>query len=98
MDILERIKGKKPKLDLEKAVNRAINEPGSSAGGKVKGADKKSKTQLKKTVGKKKAGRSGKKGSKNVTGKKSQRSAGGAGKMGSARGGGGGSKMRGGKR
>lgn len=85
MDILERIKGKKPKLDLEKAVNRAINEPGSST--KMKGADKKSKTQLKKTVGKKKAG---KKGGKNITGKKSKRSAG-AGKMGSA----GGGKMKG---
>ena len=53
LDILEKMKNKKPKLDIEKAVNKEINTPGSSDS-KGKGADKKSKTKLKKAVGKKK--------------------------------------------
>ena len=46
------MRAKNPKLDIEKAVNREMNAPGSSA--KPKGNEKKSKTQLKKEVGKKK--------------------------------------------
>nr|CAG4641998.1 EOG090X0CBY [Eurycercus lamellatus] len=52
LDILEKLKNKKPKLDIEKAVNREMNQPSSDYKGK--GNEKKSKTQLKKNLGKKK--------------------------------------------
>lgn len=53
LDILDKLKNKKPKLDIEKAVNRELNQPGSLEY-KGKGLEKKSKTQLKKDLGKKK--------------------------------------------
>lgn len=52
LDILEKLKNKKPKLDIDKAVNKELNRPGS--GDQSKSTDKKSKTQLKKAVGKRK--------------------------------------------
>ena len=53
LEIFEKLKAKKPKLDIEKAVNREIGQKGTSEV-KSRGSEKKSKTQLKKTVGKKK--------------------------------------------
>jgi len=50
LDIFEKLKNKKPLLDIEKAVNREMNQPSSDYKGK--GLEKKSKTQLKKVVGK----------------------------------------------
>ncbi|XP_057366161.1 ribosome biogenesis regulatory protein homolog [Daphnia carinata] len=52
LDILDKLSNKKPKLDIEKAVNREMNQPSSDYKGK--GLEKKSKTQLKKDLGKRK--------------------------------------------
>ena len=53
LDILNKLSSKKPKLDIDKAVNRELNQPGS-LDYKGKGMEKKSKTQLKKDLGKRK--------------------------------------------
>lgn len=52
LDILDKLRNKKPKLDIEKAVNRELNQPSTDYKGK--GLEKKSKTQLKKDLGKRK--------------------------------------------
>nr|CAG4637311.1 EOG090X0CBY [Ceriodaphnia reticulata] len=52
LDILDKLSNKKPKLDIEKAVNREMNQPSSDYKGK--GLEKRSKTQLKKDLGKRK--------------------------------------------
>jgi hypothetical protein len=72
LDILNKLSSKKPKLDIDKAVNRELNTPGS-LDYKGKGMEKKSKTQLKKDLGKRKH-----KGTKDkkMSGKKGDRSAG----------------------
>ena len=49
---MDKLRSKKPKLDIEKAVNRELNQPSTEYRGK--GLEKRSKTQLKKDVGKRK--------------------------------------------
>nr|CAG4646534.1 EOG090X0CBY [Macrothrix elegans] len=50
LDILEKLTNKKPKLDVEKAVKREMSQPAQ----KKLGNNKKSKTQIKKEIGRKK--------------------------------------------
>lgn len=71
---MDKLKNKKPKLDIGKAVNRELNQPGIEYKGQ--GKEKKSKTKLKKDIGKRKhkGGKdkpmSGKKGGSAVRGGK----------------------------
>lgn len=52
LDIFEKLSSKKPKLDIEKAVNREISRTGPTEM-KHRGVEKKkSKTSLKKSIGK----------------------------------------------
>ena len=93
LDILDKLKNKKPKLDIERAVNRELNQPGSLEY-KGKGLEKKSKTQLKKDLGKRKH----KGGKEKHAGAKKTSSAGRGSKKSASVGRGGGGKKRGGKR